>query len=482
MKSIGKMHVKKNYMIIKYRSRMNSINFYIIVFLSIACFSSCKTNSKIAMPAESYTTDNYKPILSVVGMPVSIEQKTMLAKINKQMDGLLYEDSNFDDDNLTMKVWKAQPITLNITGNTIDYRVPLRIWLNTGISKFGIKLQKDLEIQLALKYKTVFSINPDWSIQSTTNADGFEWLSDPYISILGIQIPVKSLVNKIIDDKQSSFSADIDKLVQQYIDIKKPAQQAWKDFQKPILLNKDYNIWLKLQPKSVFMAPFKNENGIISTTIGIEALSEILISKQSPPIPPPTTLPPFKMLPMAENGFNISMGIDVPYTEVEEIALANMAGKPFKDGKREVKIDSLNIYGSNGKVVVAALLEGSFKGKVYLTGIPVYNSKSQTIEITELDFSLATKSILLKSVGWLFHSGIAKKIAESAKFPISTYLNDAKANTNKSFHSNTSLKNIILNGEVSRIDIDKILLSPTSFKVIGIAEGKLALSLKNLDF
>jgi hypothetical protein len=274
----------------------------------------------------------------------------------------------------------------------------------------------------------------------------------------------------------------IDEQAKQYINIKQYVQQVWTQLQRPILLNPSYHVWLKLSPTELNLTPFVSEGGIVSTSVGVQVVSKVFVSANEPLPTSLSSLPAFKMMPKIPNELKLSIDINFPYAEAEQTLNTTMVGKSFEDGSRKVTVKEIKLYGSNGKVVVNALLEGSFNGRIYLTGIPAYNAATKAIEIINLDFAIDTRNVLLKSASWLFKSNILKKVAEKTVFPIGEYLLNAQNTANSSLNNKSTLKNIVLNGQLSRIDINSIFLSPKSFKIIGIAEGKMTVSIENLDF
>lgn len=451
-------------------------------FISVICLYGCGSIKNITKPAESYQTIPYKPTISSIYLPIKMKQEALVQRINKQMTGLLYEDNNMADDNLMVKVWKRDNISLSITGTTIDYRLPLRVWLRTGVTKFGFTLAQDLEIELALKYRTVFAIKPNWDLECSTVSAGYEWLSDPYIDVKGVKIPVKTIASGIINRSQDKLCKMIDEQAKQYINIRQYVQDAWAQLQQPILLNPTYHVWLQLTPTEINLSPFTTDKGIVSTHVGMQAISEVFIASSAPLRKELSFLPSFKMMPKVPNELKLNIGIELPYKEAEQMAAGALVGKSFEQDGRRVTVKEIQLYGSNGKAVVSTLLEGSFNGRIYLTGIPEYNSEKKAIEIGRLDFDIETRNVLLKSAGWLFKSGILKRIAEKAVFPIGEDLSNAQATANANLSNNQAVKNMTLNGHIDKMDVSDIVLSPDAFKIIGVAEGQLDVSIDGLDF
>jgi len=459
-------------------------SFYkLLASLSVVLFiQGCSSTSSIPKPNEGYNNFDYKPTSSVVTVPVALSEKVLNSKINAEINGLLFEDKNIQDDNVMLKVWKAQPIAVQLNGMSVDYRIPLKIWLRGGMTKLGITLAKEVQLQIALKYHTTFSIAPDWSVSSKTVSTGFEWITNPEVSLVGFQVPVKYVADKIVNGMQGRVCSEIDNQIRTQFDIKAQMASAWKQMQQPVLINKDFNLWLKLTPSEVTATPFATHNGYISAAVGVKSQTEVLVSVTPPVFTPVGKLPSFRLIQKPDAQFNFNIWTDIPYTEAEQMAIKEVKGKTFDAGGKKVTVNSLQIYGSSGKVVVGAALTGSFNGMVYFVGVPVYNKETKAVEVTDFDFEMQTKNILFKSAAWLFKSTIKEKIKENLVFPISSYINMAKTTANTSLKNNRSVQNVTINGSVDQVDIENIYLANKSFKILGVAKGKLNVAVEGLNF
>jgi hypothetical protein len=442
----------------------------------------CSSTSKIPRPTEGYGTFNYTPTSSVVNVPIALSEKVLNAKINAEINGLLYQDNNMADDNMMVKVWKVQPIQVSLNGMAVDYRIPLKVWLKGGVTKLGITVAKEVELQIALKYHTAFSIGQDWSVSSKTNSTGFEWITNPEIGLAGFKIPIKAVADKIVNGMQSKVCSEIDGQIKSQFNVKSMIGTAWQQIQQPVLINKDYNVWLKLTPSEISATPFATKNGIISSTIGVKSTTEVLMSPKAPTYTPILKFPNFKVVQKPDGSFTFNLWTDLPYAEAEKMAMQQVKGQTFSAGSRKVTVNDIKIYGSDGKVIVAATLAGSFNGTVYFAGVPFYNHDKKAVEVKELDFEMQTRNILFKSAAWLFKSKIMDAMKEHMSFPVESYFKQAKDMANTSLKNNKSVQNLNINGIVDQIDIDTIYLTDKSFKVLGLAKGKLNVSLEGLNF
>jgi hypothetical protein len=113
----------------------------------------------------------------------------------------------------------------------------------------------------------------------------------------------------------------------------------------------------------------------------------------------------------------------------------NLAGKEFEFKKAFIKkrfvIDSCRIYGGGfEKMVIKVNFSGTNTGIVYLVGKPVYNKEKRLIEVTDIDFDIKSKNILLGAADWLFDKKITKEITRYARFELGDYIDSAKVNMN----------------------------------------------------
>ncbi|MFM8486308.1 MAG: DUF4403 family protein, partial [Bacteroidota bacterium] len=120
-------------------------------------------------PPESYNRYEDTPLLSYLTIPVLITVDDLVSSLNKTTSGeALYEDFSYTDNNndgLMLSIWKSRDISLSFYGNTIKYRIPLKIWVKKDLL-FGAAAEADGE--LALNFKTTYKLNPDWTIGTQT--------------------------------------------------------------------------------------------------------------------------------------------------------------------------------------------------------------------------------------------------------------------------------------------------------------------------
>ena len=452
--------------------------------LFILSFVGCKS-LKVDKPKEEYVPIAYTPKTSIINLPVDIDLKKIEKAVNEKFKGLIYEDNNLDDDNMQIKLWKSQNFVFNAFGNQLQYRIPVKIWSKFGwkIEKFGISLSDyyDVTGEIALKYKSSLTISRDWQVKTTTTSDGYEWITKPTLSIAGITIPITAIANLALKSCSGIINNQIDKAITQTVELKKEVEKAWNTMQAPMNVNTDYNIWLKITPLEIFTAPLSTQQNHIKVNMGAKATIESFVGYQPDSIQP-RALPGLSFVQKADDAFTLNFSSDVTFKQISDIAQKELVGKEFTQGKRKIKITKFDVFGSDGKMMFMTEIVGSIKGVIYFTGVPVYNSDSNVVEMKDIDFELNTRNALINSANWLLHGTFLHMLQPYLKFPVSDQIKEMKTTFNKELANYKVTDGVILIGQVSDIKIESFGVVPGALKVIGSINGKLSMKIDDLKF
>lgn len=455
----------------------------VAVLLSLAV-SSCAT-LKVDKPAETYQPAIVDPEPSMIGLSAEAKLSDIQRELNKQFTGLVYEDNSLDDnggDNLMVKAWKQGDIKLAMKDNVIIYRVPLKLWIKTGFKtkQLGITLSDYREVTgaLALMFRTTVSLNPDWTVITKTETTGYEWLTEPVVKVAGLSIPVKFVADLILQGNLKTMNKAIDESVKDYLDLKPYALQAWKELNQPISLNEEYKLWLRIKPAGFYASNITSENGQIRHQSGLKSVIETVMG-QKPVMLPPGPLPNLQISDDLKNELIVNASVDVPFTEINIQAMKYLAGQTFTQGKRTVKVETIKIYGSNGKLVAETTLSGSLNGIIYFSGIPAFNPQDSTLIMKDFDFDISTKNFLIKSAAWIYQGGFRNMIAKQMVWPLAPDIRMMHHELNQSLKSYRLADGVTLNGQVTRLTVGDILISPEGVKPYISAEGKLKVVLSS---
>jgi hypothetical protein len=430
-------------------------------------------------PNENYLSIDYKPKPSLISVPIDIDVKSIETLINKKLNGLIYEDNsltNNNNDNLMLKVWKRDNFKIDMEGDILSYRIPLKIWAKAGFKfqKLGITISdyRDLNCEIALKFRTKITLNKDLSLTTKTVSDGYQWITAPTVNIAGYNMPVTFIADAILKYNQTMIGSEVDNAIKTNLDIKKMIDEPWKMIQKPYKMSDEYKMWLKITPLEVYSQPLLSKNNKIHNVISFKTLTETFIGNE----------PAYKVSPTPaqiniqnniNNGFEVNVLSDIPFTEATEMAKKYIVGKTFEGGGKKVTVKGMNLYGSNGKIIVAADVEGSVKGKIYFAGVPYYDIADSTIKVSDFDFELHTKGVLLKSAAWLMHGPIVKMIQKRLEFSMADNIKDSKKMLQKTLSSYEMGMGTTLKGKLDDFNIEGVMLTHESIKASIVFKGKL---------
>ena len=261
--------------------------------LLTSCQSASDLNPKA--PKERYTmteadvrNDRY---LSTVHVPVSIALSDVERQINAQVVDLIYEDKSLtdrnagpnDNDQFMAKVWKRGNILVTAEDSLFHFTVPLKIWAKAGVSVLGFTQYKETEFEIDLRFKSKFDIDPDWSVHTQTQSDGYGWVRRPTVSVVGINVPITNIVGRLIDRNLGSITKTIDQQVRQNIDLRTPILKAWNTLREPYLISEQYRTYLQVVPRSgCSLRPSRRRGGTSGPPSALRA------TRSPPPEPDPT--------------------------------------------------------------------------------------------------------------------------------------------------------------------------------------------------
>ena len=425
--------------------------------------------------------------MSVVNLPVEIPLIELEKQVNNQLQGLIYEDNSYEDDNqdnLKAKVWKMGDIKVQASDSAFLFEVPLKVWASAGykINPLGFTVSgyKDTDFSLKIRFMTRIGISPDWQIRTTTMVESYDWISEPSVKIAGVSIPIKSMISRLLRKNFDKITRAIDEQVAKGIELKKYVKQAWELAGQPQLISKDYDTWLIVVPTAVVMSPFKVRNRMIQTTIGLKGYSRTVTSA-SKPLSKSSELPNLRVVDEVPEQFKIGLISLISYPEATRMANRIFVGEKFSSGHYSVEITDIDLFGQNEKLVMAVGLKGSINGKIYLKGTPYYNSESKVLSLKDLVYDLDTESVIIKTANWMLKGKFRKMLEQKLVFPVGSQMEDAQRNIQKVLESYKIAKGVVLTGALERIEPDRVYLTPDHIYSVVFASGRVHLHVDGLQ-
>ena len=449
-------------------------------------FAACSTTKKInaIRPLPEYQNVGvvYEKELSTINLPLAISLTDMQNQVNKNLNGLIYEDAQLEDDNVMLKVYKQAPIIIRDKGGKIYIELPMKIWakIKYGIDKFGISLYDTREFNLngIIKINASIGIN-NWRLVTKTTIEGIDWAESPTVSIAGKDIAITYLINPALALLKNKLAQVVDENIEKTMDLRPYVFKALETITKPMELSPTYQAWLGIAPTELYATNPTIANHKINIAIGMRTYIETSVG-QKPTLGFDKTKLILKMADKLEGNFATNIAAFCTYNQAAQIVTQNFAGKKFESGKYAITVNKVEMWGRDGKMVIALGVTGSLNGDIYLQGVPVYDAEKQQIAIEQVDFILDSKQTLLKAGEWLVHGVIVKKIEDNCKFSIATQLIEGQKMANKYLNNYEPIKGIKINGSLDQLMPNKIVLTPNAIVAMIVAKGQVAIKVEGL--
>lgn len=424
-------------------------------------FLGCSRQNPLVTPIAQYNAE-LKPLpVSKLNIPVNLKLSVLESMVNSQLTGLLYEDKDFNDgDRMKVKVFKRNPIRLSGKENEIKYRIPLSIQVVYDAMVTNVNASGEIELEA----KTSFKISKDWTLKTQTDLTNYVWIKKPVAQVGGINIPLGSLADIILNNSKSYIGNQIDELTATYFDLKAIVTSAWSSISRVLLVSEEYKAWLSVNPSKVTMTPMIIQGDSILVNLSLMAKPQLNIGDK-PRENMVNKIPEYAQVLSDNLKTMLVLRTKIPFLETKNLTLKQVGGQSFSSGKKSVTVIDVNYFGINNKLGVEITLSGAYKGKIFLTGTPQIDLKTNLINLPDLDFNLETKNFLVKSAGWILKSNLKKMIQENINFYLTLNLNDTKKELEKQLNDYPLATGFRMKSKINQLSVDNVQITPDGIMV-----------------
>lgn len=464
------------------------VKLQIFTFVIAFALTGCKTIEPVK-PVENYlSTDIFKKEVSIINVPISFDLTQLEERINSELTGLMFEDhSEEKNSSLSLKIWKKAPIQITADGDHFNVMVPLKIWARAGLSfnNFGISFadEKETTFEIDLQFNTKAEVSPDWDLKTVTTSNGFEWVKKPVINLGPVKVPLASFLGDVIESQQEQLAHQIDREALINVDIQSMVREAWMLIQTPYQVSKEYNIWLLVTPIDILMTPLSGSGKHSMFSFGIKAYTETYIG-ETPAANINRDLPNITFADSISSQFSVGLSSKIPCKEINRLLTQQFVNRSFSfnNGKRQITITDINLYGSGNDLVIQAGIKGSVNGVIYLKGKPAFNPSLQTLYMEDLDFDLQTKNKLIKTASWVMHGKLLESFSEALTLPLGEQIKWATATIEQNLNNLEISPGVYLKGSLDELKPSGVFITRESIIATVTAKGKAGISVSSFDY
>lgn len=443
--------------------------------------TGCSTTKKIEALKPEPGNDSplvYQSTTSFINLPVSITIADIEAQVNKLLSGLVYEDKNLQDDDISMQVWKTAPIKFSEQKGKLQSVVPIKIKANIryGTSALGMSLYDTREVNLDAVITFTSKVGlTNWKLSTDTTIESLQWNESPTVTIASKKVAITYLINPAVKLFKSKIENTLDDAITKTMDFKPQVLDALEKISTPFLTNEQYETWFKLNPVELYVTDAVLSKKQVTLEMGLKCTMLTMVGQK-----PKNTfkkeevaLKPVKKMP--DNVTAVVAAVST-YESASKVITKNFQGQEFGSGKKKVTVQKVDLWSKDGKMVIALDMTGSINGTIYLTGYPNYNAVTKEIFFDKMDYVLNTKSILMKTANWLAEGYILKKIQDNCRYSIQDNLDQGKKSLQPYLNNYSPMPGIYVNGNLNDFEFDKVEL--TDKAIIAFIKGSGKMNLK----
>jgi Domain of unknown function (DUF4403) len=444
----------------------------VLSFLGLALFAltlcSCsgvKTATAVRPKDEAFRTE-LKKEMSSLNVPVEASAADLAKTLNQVVSNEIYKGST-KYRGLTADILRNGPMAVSAADNFLYLVVPISMSLSYGMFETPA-------ISFKLKFKANAKVTPDWKINTEIYYLGLSDLLAEEIGIGPLSIKPRSIVEGITQPVQKVLSDLISKKINEMFPLKTQIAKVWNAAQKPILLDRNYNAWLKLTPREVMLYPLYTQNNRVKLSVGINSFAELVVGPE-PAAQSPVPLPNLKLVNTLDKNFRIALNADLFYKDILNVASPLLLDKEFESDGKTIIIKNLDLYGSGDKFLVKVETKGSLDGVLYLTGKPRFNPQSNIFSVEDVDFDMQTQSLLLQSADWFLHSAIKSMIQEKLNMDLTQRLEQSREMARKAIAQVQLADHVLLKGDIKSLKFSDVLVQKDKISIQVYTEGESAI-------
>ncbi len=356
---------------------------------------------------------------------------------------------------------------------------------------------KNLNANAEIKGNVVMTARPtlaeNWRIDPGMTAQVN--LGDTNLSVAGGRLNVPSQVKPVIDRAVNEQIASLQQRIRNDPALERNARQQWTQMCRSIPLRGAaglQDLYLELKPVRAIAAQPRIDASNVTLTIGIEAETRITTAATKPDCPFPATL---ALKPATTGRLNIGVPIDMPFTDINKVIEAQLAGKTFPEdgsGAADVTVKQVSVAAAGDRLLISLLVDArekkswfGFGGEatIHIWGRPVLDQARQILRLKDIKLAIESEAAfgLLGAAAQTAMPYLERALAERAVVDLKPFASDARE----------KIKTVItdlqrnehgarVTAEISNLKLASIAFDSTALRVIAEATGTVNVELKAL--
>lgn len=413
--------------------------------------------------------------MSNLNLFINLKVAALEKSINDNIPAELFNNENVTArEDVKVQALKSGTVQLKVEeGNALYYLVPIKIVASKDI---GLTVARATG-EIVLVFKTVITINKDWTISPSTVITDYKWTEKPILKVGFLILPIESMVTKQIYKRKEMIYRAIDEQISAALDLQPFVAMAQAQLQAPIKIAEVPQVWLKINPQRLQMTPLGQDKGRINMIVGTQAeVSAFVGNKMENGDMMARLIPDLEMVETLSKKSTIQVPIGLTYEEVTKLIATQVKGQTFNWKQWAVKVESVQLSGKANKLLAHVAISGNMKGIITVESTPVFHVAEQIIEMTNIDLSFESSNFLQRNLFNMAEGFIKKQIAQHTRIDIKPHLK----NLVKPLAYQKLMSGVILMSQFSQVSLQSLQLAPEGIMAEALAKGKIVIMVEEL--
>jgi hypothetical protein len=252
------------------------------------------------------------------------------------------------------------------------------------------------------------------------------------------------------------------------------------------------DLYLELKPVRAVAVQPRIDASNVTLTLGVEAETRITASATKPDCPFPTTL---AIVPATPGRLNIGIPIDVPFTDINRIIEAQLAGKTFPEdgsGPVDVTVKQASVAAAGDRLLISLLVHAKEKkswfgfggeATVHIWGRPTLDQARQTLRLTDIQLAVESEAAfgLLGAAAHAAMPYLQKALAEKATVDLKPFASSAREKIAAVIADFQKSENgVRVKAEITSLKLADIAFDSRTLRVIAEATGAMNVEVRTL--
>lgn len=336
-------------------------------------------------------------------------------------------------------------------------------------------------------------LTQNWRIEPNLTAQVA--LGDTNASVGGVRVNVPAQVKPMIDNAVNEQIAAVQQRLRNDPAFEQNARREWAKLCRSIPLqgaSSLQSLFLEMKPTRAIAAQPRIDDSNVTLTLGVEAETRVTGTQTTPNCPFPATL---AIVPQGPGTLNIGVPVDMPFTELNKIIEAQLAGKTFPEdgsGSVAVTVKKATMRASGDRLLISLLVNAKEKSSwfgfggeatVHIWGKPALDQTNQIMRFTNLEMAVESEAAfgLLGAAARAAMPLLERTLAERAVIDLKPFASNAQrkiASVLADFQKNED--GLRVDADVTSLRLGGLAFDSKTLRVIAEAEGAIKVAVTKL--